>query len=380
MMIGFGKPRILLPMTDFTEEELRFVLKHELVHYKRKDLWCKALVLAATALHWFNPIVHLMARAIDAQCELSCDAMILQSANADMRKRYIEVIMRAAKHQTKWKAVLSTNFYGGRKGMKKRILSILDTRKKEAGLAAVCIAIVLTIGVGTTYKAAVPETTPGASAASTGKADVKIRLADNENLPENYGTSVSNVDSRPELEFYVEGKDIAQLEITCDTEFLYAVDWTKTQHEKYWNTDYSQTYDEKRQTYVFHPEWLYDKKMVLPFGEDFQDHGDIWCRWTAWNLHQWASEDNYSHILGAGLKPTDDMTEEEKLKLAAGDDGSDRTGLGHIQLDGYPEEKTKDRIKITVTDRQGKVTTKYINVKISNDELNQTVVTASVEN
>ena len=58
MMTGFVKPRILLPDADFTTDELRLILKHELVHYKRRDLWYKGLVLAANAIHWFNPAVY----------------------------------------------------------------------------------------------------------------------------------------------------------------------------------------------------------------------------------------------------------------------------------------------------------------------------------
>lgn len=71
MMVGFISPRILLPKADFSEDELCFILKHELIHYRRGDLWYKCLVLAATAVHWFNPIVYMMAKAIDIQCELS---------------------------------------------------------------------------------------------------------------------------------------------------------------------------------------------------------------------------------------------------------------------------------------------------------------------
>ena len=70
-----------------------------------------------------------------------------------------------------------------------------------------------------------------------------------------------------------------------------------------------------------------------------------------------------------------DMTEEEKLKLAAGDDGSGVSGIGHIQLNGYPEILTMDHILITITDRQGNSTTKIIYIKVSNNEYNQTVVT-----
>lgn len=63
MLTGFAKPCILLPKAGMSKDELCFILKHELVHYKRRDLWYKSLVLIAVAVHWFNPIVHLMANA-----------------------------------------------------------------------------------------------------------------------------------------------------------------------------------------------------------------------------------------------------------------------------------------------------------------------------
>jgi beta-lactamase regulating signal transducer with metallopeptidase domain len=46
---------------DFTEDELRFILMHELVHCKRKDLYYKFLILIAISMHWFNPIAYLIA-------------------------------------------------------------------------------------------------------------------------------------------------------------------------------------------------------------------------------------------------------------------------------------------------------------------------------
>ena len=153
MMTGFVKPRILLPKADFVQDELCFILKHELVHYKRKDLLYKYLILAATAIHWFNPIVYLMAKAIATECELSCDAEVVRSTDADTRQHYSETIIGVVKYQSKLKTALSTNFYGGKKGMKKRIFSIMDTRRKKAGIAIICAALVVTIGTGFTFAA-----------------------------------------------------------------------------------------------------------------------------------------------------------------------------------------------------------------------------------
>ena len=382
MIIGVFKPRILLPVAAISQGELRFILKHELIHYKRKDLWYKYLLLFVTALHWFNPVIYLMVKAVNLQCELSCDAEVVRNSNKYTRYQYCETIAGLLENQSKIKTALSTNFYGGKNSMKNRLLSIMDTRKKRVGLFIICATLIITAGVGIVCAAVNSDSTRGLS--NNANLDVDIKIAGHNITRENYGTSVSYVDARPQLEFFIEGEDIAQIEVSCQNEYLYAVDWTETQHEKYWNVDYYQTYDEKTQTCTFHPERLYDKTMKFQFNEGFKDYGDIWYRWTAWNLNQWAIEDNFSHIVGYGIEPkielSDDMTEEQKLMLAAGEDGSGLTNIGHICLEGCPEELTWDRITIKITDRYGNSLTKYINVEISNNEYNQTVVTASLEN
>lgn len=383
MMIGVFKPRILLPFVVISQGELRFILKHELVHYKRKDLWYRYLLLFATALHWFNPVIYLMIKVVNAQCELSCDAEVVRNSNKNTRYQYCETIAGLLENQSKIKTALSTNFYGGKNGMKNRFLSIMDTRKKRVGLFIICATLIITAGVRIVCAAVNSDsTTRGLS--DNVNLDVNIKIAGYNNTRENYGTSVCYVDARPQLEFYIEGEDIAQIEVSCQNEYVYAVDWTETQHEKYWNVDYYQTYDEETQTCTFYPERLYDKTMKFQFNEGFKDYRDIWYRWTAWNLNQWAIEDDCSHIVGYGIEPKielpDDMTEEQKLMLAAGEDGSGLTNIGHISLEGCPEELTWDRITIKITDRYGNSLTKYINVEISNNEYNQTVVTASLEN
>jgi beta-lactamase regulating signal transducer with metallopeptidase domain len=151
MTIGFVCPVVLLPAMDFSADELSFILKHELVHCKRKDLWYKGLVLIATAMHWFNPVVYLMARAIAVQCEISCDAAVVQNAGVDARRRYSETIIGVIKNHSRIQTVLSTSFYGGKGSMKTRISSIMDTTTKKAGIAIICIALIATLGAGTVF-------------------------------------------------------------------------------------------------------------------------------------------------------------------------------------------------------------------------------------
>ena len=52
VLIGVMSPRILLPHTSYTSEEIAFILRHELVHYRRRDMWYKLVLLLANAVHW----------------------------------------------------------------------------------------------------------------------------------------------------------------------------------------------------------------------------------------------------------------------------------------------------------------------------------------
>ncbi len=214
-----------------------------------------------------------------------------------------------------------------------------------------------------------------ALALSVGSPDVdsKVKLTNDHNAKDG-STSVSNINARPGLEFYIEGKDIAKIEVSCENEFLYVVDWTKTQQEKYWNPEVYQKFDEETQQSIFYPELLYDKACELTFPQDFDAYDEIWYRWEARNLYEWASADNFSHFQGVGIE-VKYATEEDKLKAAAGNSSAN----GHILLDGYPVDKLSDNIHITITDRQGNIVTKTIVVTVTNNEIGQTVVTANLE-
>ena len=62
MLAGFVRPALYLPDEALSEQEAMFIFRHELTHYKRGDLWLKLLLTAAKMVHWFNPLVYLMAR------------------------------------------------------------------------------------------------------------------------------------------------------------------------------------------------------------------------------------------------------------------------------------------------------------------------------
>lgn len=145
MLIGLINPVMLLPQRNYSAEELSFILRHELIHYKRHDLLYKLLLTAANAVHWFNPIIYLLAHEANQDLELSCDEDVIKGRTADERKAYSETIL-ASIHFGKMKnSIFTTNFNGGTKVMKKRLANIFDSKKKRNGrlMAAAVAAAVL---------------------------------------------------------------------------------------------------------------------------------------------------------------------------------------------------------------------------------------------
>lgn len=162
MVIGLLRPVVLLPQINIPPDKLPLILRHELVHYKRKDLWYKVLMMVTSAIHWFNPIVHLMVRSALNLCEISCDEEVLKGHDAKGRAQYGEAIIGVVRNGSAYHTALSTNFYSGTKGMKKRIYAMMDMSKKRFSPVLFIAILIITI-CGTTAFALSPVQAEGIS-------------------------------------------------------------------------------------------------------------------------------------------------------------------------------------------------------------------------
>ncbi|MDX1927881.1 MAG: M56 family metallopeptidase [Pirellulaceae bacterium] len=82
MACGFLKPVIIIPaslMTSLTPRELEAILKHEVAHLIRNDLWHNAFQLLIESLLFYHPCVWLLSRQIRRQREICCDALAAPS-------------------------------------------------------------------------------------------------------------------------------------------------------------------------------------------------------------------------------------------------------------------------------------------------------------
>jgi len=147
MLIGFRNPTILLPGKLIPADELEHVFRHELTHYRRRDLWVNLLVLLVSIIHWFNPFVYVMTKAIRATCEVACDEAVVAGKDADRRRHYGETIISFIGTKNTKTHILSTYFYGGKNSMKKRLFSIMEIGQKRKGLATICALVIVTLTI-----------------------------------------------------------------------------------------------------------------------------------------------------------------------------------------------------------------------------------------
>ncbi len=101
MMLGFFRPIILLPETDYSEEEKSVIIKHEMTHMRRGDIWYKLLLVVANAVHWFNPVIYLMVRRANRDLEYSCDDIVVAGMDTEFKKNYALTILKSIRRDTK---------------------------------------------------------------------------------------------------------------------------------------------------------------------------------------------------------------------------------------------------------------------------------------
>lgn len=156
MIVGAIKPTLLLPELELSTEQLSLVFRHELIHYRRRDIWYKLLLMLANAIHWFNPMVWLMVHAADRDLELSCDEAVVAGRDEAYREEYGRCLLAVVRAGMSRRTLFTTNFYSGKKTLKNRLATILDTTKKRRGTLALA-ALLLAAAVAGSLVACTPD-------------------------------------------------------------------------------------------------------------------------------------------------------------------------------------------------------------------------------
>lgn len=148
-------PAVYIPegsMNAEDEQQLTFVLEHELTHYRHGDhIWAFVRILCLV-INWYNPLVWLGAKLSMQDGELACDAGCINRLGESKRCTYGEALLTMVRTSGEREKPLkaATMMTSGKKFMKKRIERIVEGKKNSLLALAVMVNLAL-LAAGCTY-------------------------------------------------------------------------------------------------------------------------------------------------------------------------------------------------------------------------------------
>ena len=154
VIVGFWKPCIYLPIhliSDDNETDIRYMLLHELQHYKHKDAIANYLMNFAGVIYWFNPLVWYALKEMRNDREVACDTSVLKMLEEDDYADYGNTLINFAEKISLTPFPFAAGLGGNMKQMKRRIINIASYEKptfikRVKGMTAFMLTAVLLLG------------------------------------------------------------------------------------------------------------------------------------------------------------------------------------------------------------------------------------------
>lgn len=93
---GVFRPTIYFPVLELSEEAIELVLAHEAEHIRSHDAVVKFLFGVAATVMWWNPLVHIFRRTVNALIEIRCDAKVTEHMDEVGRLAYMTALKDVA--------------------------------------------------------------------------------------------------------------------------------------------------------------------------------------------------------------------------------------------------------------------------------------------
>lgn len=129
--IGIFKSKIfvVLPKKLYSDDDLRLIFRHEIVHIGRADSLSKFYHIFCIAVCWFNPLMWFAMRKSADDIELSCDETVLLDTDEHTRAKYASLILETAGDDRGFTTCLSSSA----SALRYRLKNIVKPNKKFTG-------------------------------------------------------------------------------------------------------------------------------------------------------------------------------------------------------------------------------------------------------
>lgn len=151
VITGIFHTKIVLPVKEYTQDELATIFYHEITHFKQKDVIFKNVYAIIQSINWFNPIVWWVGTKMPQLSEYACDYIAIQYTSGV--HSYYETILSMTEEKP-FDLKLSAHLTESTESLVKRVNKINRIYKKKNRskmLAGLFVFILFLSSLGLTY-------------------------------------------------------------------------------------------------------------------------------------------------------------------------------------------------------------------------------------
>lgn len=143
MLVLINSPVILIGSIDFSQQELYYIIKHELMHLKRKHIIFKRLGVITQTLYWFNPLIHYFFQFFFDYCELDCDREVLENEKKKQRFFYANLLLKLISKDVPSNPAIESTFWGRKQNkiLERRFQNVMQEQKSEIRIGVIILSV-----------------------------------------------------------------------------------------------------------------------------------------------------------------------------------------------------------------------------------------------
>lgn len=130
---GLWKRKVVLPYLDYTPEELKVILYHELSHIKKRDILFRYLAMMALALNSINPFAYLLLWEVIGWSEADCDARAIEALEKEgiYKKQYFDIIWGMMDEDPNKRSLFAFPMLHGKRNIMYRRVEFMENYRKN---------------------------------------------------------------------------------------------------------------------------------------------------------------------------------------------------------------------------------------------------------
>ncbi len=142
-ILGIVKPRIYFS-SALKEEEMNYIIAHEMAHLRRKDHFWKPFGYLILCIYWFNPLCWIAYIMLCKDIELACDEKVIKDMSFGDKKEYSRVLLSCAS-QRRLVSVCPLAF--GEVGVKERVKSVLNYKRPAFWITMTAVTVCVIVAI-----------------------------------------------------------------------------------------------------------------------------------------------------------------------------------------------------------------------------------------